>query len=135
MGGIFSERMGYEVVEVYADEGVSGKSIKHRAAFQRMMDDARNSLFDLVVVWMLTRLGRNMLNILKTVEELLKLDIGLYSVSESFDITTSSGKLMLQILGSFSEFERNQISENVIMAMINLVREQQRYAGGRRLVM
>ena len=129
----YADRMGYEVVGVYADEGESGKSTKHRAAFQQMMADARKGLFDLVVIWKLTRLGRNMLDILKTVEELLKLDIELYSISESFDITTSSGKLMLQLLGSFAEFERNQISENVAMAMMSLVRDQQRYAGGRRL--
>ncbi|MDT2659244.1 recombinase family protein [Enterococcus hulanensis] len=129
----YAERMGYEVVEVYIDEGLSGKSTKHRAAYQQMMSDARTGNFDLVVIWKLTRLGRNMLDILNTVEEFIKLDIELFSISENFDISTSSGKLMLQLLSSFSEFERNQISENVIMAMMSLVRDQQRYAGGRRL--
>jgi len=128
-----AERMGYEVVEVYIDEGLSGKSTKHRPAYQQMMSDARAGNFDLVVIWKLTRLGRNMLDILNTVEEFIKLGIELFSISENFDISTSSGKLMLQLLSSFSEFERNQISENVIMSMISLVRDQQRYAGGRRL--
>lgn len=129
----YAERMGYEVVEVYIDEGLSGKSTKHRAAYQQMMSDARAGNFDLVVIWKLTRLGRNMLDILNTVEEFIKLDIELFSISENFDISTSSGKLMLQLLSSFSEFERNQISENAIMSMMSLVRDQQRYAGGRRL--
>lgn len=129
----YAERMGYEVVEVYIDEGLSGKSTKHRAAYQQMMSDARAGNFDLVVIWKLTRLGRNMLDILNTVEEFIELDIELFSISENFDISTSSGKLMLQLLSSFSEFERNQISENVIMSMMSLVRDQQRYAGGRRL--
>lgn len=134
-GREFAERMGYEVAKVYADEGVSGKSTKHRAAFQQMMSDAKSEekMFQIVVVWKLTRLARNMLDTLKTVDKLLKLDIGLYSISESFDITTSSGKLMLQLLGSFAEFERNQISENVSMAMMNLAATQHRYCGGRRL--
>lgn len=129
----YAERMDYEVVNVYIDEGISGKSTKRRLAFQRMMADARTGNFDLVIIWKLTRLGRNMLDILKTVEEFIKLGIELFSISENFDISTSSGKLMLQLLGSFGEFERNQISENVAMAMMSLVRDQQRYAGGRRL--
>lgn len=132
-GREFAKRMNYEVVSVYKDEGVSGKSTKNRKAYQRMMEAAKEGEFELLVIWKLTRLGRNMLDILKTVETLLKYDVGLYSISEQFDVTTSSGKLMLQLLGSFGEFERNQISENVQMAMKSLVRDQKRYAGGRRL--
>lgn len=71
------------------------------------MADARTGNFDLVIIWKLTRLVRNMLDILKTVEEFIKLGIELFSISENFDISTSSGKLMLQLLGSFGEFERN----------------------------
>ncbi|MFC3632749.1 recombinase family protein [Enterococcus rivorum] len=126
-------RLRHEVVEVYSDEGESGKSTKNRLAYQQLMADARQKKFDVVIIWKLTRLGRNMLDVLQTVEELLSLGIGLYSISEQFDITTSSGKLMLQLLGSFGEFERNQISENVSMTMQSLVRDHKRYAGGRRL--
>lgn len=129
----YAKKMDYEVVGVYSDEGLSGKSTKHRPAFLKMMADARTGNFDFVIIWKLTRLGRNMLDILKTVEEFIELGIELFSISENFDISTSSGKLMLQLLGSFGEFERNQISENVAMAMMSLVRDQQRYAGGRRL--
>ncbi|EMF0501461.1 recombinase family protein [Enterococcus hirae] len=132
-GRQFAERMGYEVVEVYADEGISGKSTKNRFAYQRMMNDARSHRFDLLVIWKLTRLGRNMLDVLQTVEELLRYDVGLLSISEQFDVTTSTGKLMLQLLGSFGEFERNQIAENVQMSMQSLVKDKKRYAGGRRL--
>lgn len=132
-GREFAERRGYEVVAVYADEGESGKSTKKRKEYQRMMRDAVLGKFDMVVIWKLTRLGRNMLDILQTVETLTENDIGLYSISEQFDVSTSSGKLMLQLLGSFGEFERNQIAENVSMTMLSLVRDQQRYAGGRRL--
>ncbi|HFC9437471.1 TPA: recombinase family protein, partial [Enterococcus hirae] len=73
------------------------------------------------------------LDVLQTVEELLRYDVGLHSISEQFDVTTSTGKLMLQLLGSFGEFERNQIAENVQMSMQSLVKDKKRYAGGRRL--
>lgn len=132
-GSDYAKRMSYDVVKVFADEGESGKSTKNRLAYQRMMEEAKKETFDLLVIWKLTRLGRNMLDILNTVEILLAHNVGLYSISEQFDVTTSSGKLMLQLLGSFGEFERNQISENVQMTMKSLVRDQKRYAGGRRL--
>jgi site-specific DNA recombinase len=129
----FCQQRGYEVYQVYADEGISGKRTENRPAFQRMMTDARESLFDMVVVWKLSRLGRNNRDILNTTEELYKNNVSFYSISEQFDVSTSTGRLMLQLLGSFGEFERNQISENVQLAMRSLVRDQKRFAGGRML--
>lgn len=128
-----ANRMGYDVVQVYADEGESGKSTKKRKAYQQMMKDAEAEKFDMVIVWKLTRLARNMMDVLSTVETLLEHNIEFHSISEQFDVSTSTGKLMLQLLGSFGEFERNQIAENVQMTMKSLVRDQKRYAGGRRL--
>lgn len=129
----FCQQRGYEVYQIYADEGISGKRTENRPAFQRMMTDARESLFDMVVVWKLSRLGRNNRDILNTTEELYKNNVSFYSISEQFDVSTSTGRLMLQLLGSFGEFERNQISENVQLAMRSLVRDQKRFAGGRML--
>ena len=129
----FCLQRGYDVYEVYADEGISGKRTENRPAFQRMMTDAREKLFDMVIVWKLSRLGRNNRDILNTTEELYKHNVSFYSISEQFDISTSTGRLMLQLLGSFGEFERNQISENVQLAMRSLVRDQKRFAGGRML--
>lgn len=57
-----------------------------------MRADARMGNFDFVIIWKLTCLDRNMLDILKTVKEFIKLRIELFSISEHFDISTSSGK-------------------------------------------
>ncbi|HIY58924.1 MAG TPA: recombinase family protein [Candidatus Tetragenococcus pullicola] len=133
VGREHADKMGYEVVNVYRDEGISGKSIKGRLAFQRMMKDLTENKFEMVIIWKLTRLGRNMVDIAQTVEQMGRYNVALSSISEQFDISSSSGRFMCQILGSISEFERNQISENVAMAMQSLVREHKRYAGGRRL--
>lgn len=107
----FCRQRGYEVYQVYADEGISGKSTENRPAFQRMMADARESLFDMVVVWKLSRLGRNNRDILNTTEELYKNNVYFYSISEQFDLTTSMGRFMLNLLGSFGEFERNKLAK------------------------
>lgn len=125
--------MGYEVLEVYADEGISGKDTQKRKAYQRMMLDAKEGKFDVLIIWKLSRLARNTMTILKTVEALNQQNIDLLSISEQMDFSTNSGTLMLQMLSSFAEFERNQISENVQMSMKSLVKNSKRYAGGRRL--
>lgn len=129
----FCDRQDYDFIHTYADEGVSGKNTNKRLGYQQMMADASNSKFDVVIVWKLSRLARNMSDVLKTTETLLKEDITFHSISENFDIETSTGRLMLQLLGSFGEFERRQISENVQLSMKSLVRDQKRFAGGRML--
>ncbi|MGF2146368.1 recombinase family protein [Vagococcus fluvialis] len=129
----FCKRHDYEFINTYADEGVSGKNTNKRPGYQQMMSDASNGKFDVVIVWKLSRLARNMSDVLKTTEALLKEDITFHSLSENFDLETSTGRLMLQLLGSFGEFERRQISENVQLAMKSLVRDQKRFAGGRML--
>lgn len=98
-----------------------------------MMLDASEGKFDVLIIWKLSRLARNTMTILKTVEALNQQNIDLLSISEQMDFSTNSGNLMLQMLSSFAEFERNQISENVQMSMKSLVKNSKRYAGGRRL--
>jgi DNA invertase Pin-like site-specific DNA recombinase len=66
---------------------------------------------DCLVVWRLDRLGRNLKHLLQVVENLEQEKIGFISLQEGFDTTTSSGKLIFQIFGALSEFERNLIQE------------------------
>lgn len=129
----YASKNGYEIVKVYSDEGISGKSIKNRPAFRQMLTDAKSGLFDLVIIWKLTRIARNMLDTLYASNHLEKHNVGLYSISEQFDLTTSSGRMMMQLLASFAEFEREGIASNVAMSMEALVRDKKRPAGGRRI--
>lgn len=62
-----------------------------------MMRDAKEHLFDMVVVWKLSRLGRNNRDILNATEEPYKHNVNFYSISEQFDIGTITGRLMLQL--------------------------------------
>ncbi len=62
------ERNGYIVHEVYADRGISGKSVKKRPALVKLLEDAKNKQFDVVLVWKTNRLARNILDLLKIVE-------------------------------------------------------------------
>lgn len=67
--------------------------MKNRPGIQKLIDDAKQDKFDLVVIWKLTRLGRSMKDVLNIAELLNANNVGLYSVSEAFDITTSTGKM------------------------------------------
>lgn len=103
---------GYELVDIYADRGISGKSM-NRPELQRMLNDAKNGKLDCVMVYKTNRLARNTSDLLTIVEELHRQNVEFFSLSERMEVKNSTGKLMLQILAIFSEFERNTILENI----------------------
>lgn len=103
---------GYELVDIYADRGISGKSM-NRPELRRMLNDAKNGKLDCVMVYKTNRLARNTSDLLTIVEELHRQNVEFFSLSERMEVKNSTGKLMLQILASFSEFERNTILENI----------------------
>ncbi|WP_210130097.1 recombinase family protein, partial [Staphylococcus sp. GDX8P54P] len=117
----------FKVIDVYADRGISGKSM-NRPALQRMLQDAKNGHIDCVMVYKTNRLARNTSDLLKIVEDLHKQNVEFFSLSERMEVNTSSGKLMLQILASFAEFERNNIVDNIFMGQT--IRAQEGYYQG-----
>ncbi|MBI3317914.1 MAG: recombinase family protein [Candidatus Omnitrophica bacterium] len=121
----YARRNGWEIVgppgeEIYADAGVSAGTTE-RPAFQRLLRDAKARRFDLVLVHKLDRFCRSQRDLLNVVTELESFKVGFKSATEDFDTTTSSGRLMLQLLGSFAEFERNRLAERVIPGTIKSV--------------
>lgn len=103
----------WNLVDSYVDDGVSGAKTS-RPALNRMLEDARAGLFDVVAVWKLDRLGRSLSHLLGLLDELGALSVEFVSVKDSgIDTTTPAGRLMLQMLGAFAEFERAMISERV----------------------
>lgn len=108
----YCQFQGYEVVDEYTDRGISGKTTQ-RPELQRMLKDANDGKLDCIMVYKTNRLARNTSDLLTIVEELYKINVEFFSLTEKIEIASSTGKLMLQILASFSEFERNTIVENV----------------------
>lgn len=70
---------------------------------------------DTVVVWKLDRLGRNMLHILQTVKALTERGVTLVSVTDGIDSSTPAGRMMIGVLGSLSEYERELIKERTAL--------------------
>ena len=96
----------------YLDRGISGAKDR-RPALDRLLIDARRRRFDVLVVWRLDRLGRNLRHLITLLEELQALGIAFVSLNEGIDATTPAGKLQMHILGAIAEFERARIAERV----------------------
>ncbi|MBJ8153499.1 recombinase family protein [Bacillus cereus] len=117
------EQEGRIVVGQYIDRGISGKAMENRPDLQRLLKDAKEGKFQEIWVWKTNRLARNHLDLLKIVDELDKNNVGFKSCSEAFDTATPTGKLLMNVLASIGEFERESIVENVKMGMKQRARE------------
>lgn len=125
----YAMREGWEIFDIYIDDGISGYTTD-RPAFKRMMADARKKKFNSILVYKIDRFSRRLKDALNIVDELENIGIGFKSATEPFDTTNSSGKLMFQQLGSFAEFERNRIKERVFPGMLKGV-ERGNWQGAR----
>jgi DNA invertase Pin-like site-specific DNA recombinase len=108
----YATRRGWEIAEIYTDNGVSG-SKDSRPALNRMMADAGQRKFDTVLVWKLDRFGRSLRHLINALAELEARGIAFVSLRDNLDLGTPSGRLMFQIIGAMAEFERALIQERV----------------------
>jgi DNA invertase Pin-like site-specific DNA recombinase len=109
-----ADRMGYEIVNVYRDEGISGaKGRDKRPAFDLLCKHAARRQFDMVMAWSVDRLGRSLQDLVGFLSELHALKIDLFLHQQGLDTTTPAGKAMFQMMGVFSEFERAMIVSRV----------------------
>lgn len=105
----YCERNKFEIYKVYKDV-ISGKTTS-RPNFNILLEDMRQRKFNCIMVTKLDRLGRSLAHLLSLLEEFNSKGIHFIAVTQNIDTVSASGKLQLQILGAFAEFERNIISE------------------------
>lgn len=100
-----------EVAEIYVEEGKSGKSIEGRDEFQKMMYDItrQDSEVGYILVFKLSRFGRNIRDILNSLNIINKYGIHLLTKEEGIDSSNSMGGLMITIIGTLAEVERENI--------------------------
>jgi DNA invertase Pin-like site-specific DNA recombinase len=106
----YCQRSGDEVYKVYTDSGVSG-SLTSRPAFDELLRDMRLVRFNTVMVTKLDRIGRSLQHILSLFNEFNLKGIHFIACTQNIDTSSAAGKLQMQIIGAFAEFERNIISE------------------------
>lgn len=114
---------------IYKDEGVSG-TLESRPALDRLLYDAKNKEFDLILVWKIDRLFRSMFLLLKTMQKLVKeYGVACHSMTERFD-ATPVGEFMFHIFGALAQFERNLIIERTKEGKISSAKEGKYQGGG-----
>ena len=122
----FADREEMEIVNIYEDAGKSGKSIEGRPAFKQMLLDIENGLeIDYVLVYKLSRFGRNAADILNSLEHIQSFGVNLICIEEGIDSSQTSGKLLISVLSAVAEIER----ENIIEQTMNGRKEKARQGG------
>jgi DNA invertase Pin-like site-specific DNA recombinase len=109
-----AERRGWEVVKAYGDAGISGSRGRNdRPGLDEMLRDAQRRRFDIVMAWAIDRLGRSLIDLLDTIQQLENCGVDLYLDQQAIDTTTPTGRLMFQVTGAFAEFERSMIRQRI----------------------
>lgn len=110
----FAQNQGWNIYDIYADEGISGKNIKDRPEVKRLIDDIKNGSVDVVVLYKFDRLTRDS----RDTEDIISLvqEFGIQVITLSggaIDVSTASGRFMVRINGAQAQFEREQTIERV----------------------
>lgn len=116
--GEFAVCRGWQIVGEYIDAGISGTK-ERRPELDRLMSDAHQRRFDVVIVWKFDRFARSVSHLLRALETFNALGIAFVSLSESLDTSTPAGKMVFTVLGAVAELERALIVERVRAGMRN----------------
>ncbi len=114
----YAARRGWQIVEEFVDQGVSGCR-ESRPALNRLMSDACRRRFDAILVWKIDRFGRSLKHLVNALAELAALGVAFISLRDNLDLSTPSGRLMFQIIGAMAEFERALTQERVRAGLRN----------------
>lgn len=116
------KRHGYELIAIYADEGISAHTdrIDKRPQLMKLLEDAKLHTFDVVVVHTLDRWARNVGIQRQALQILGEFKVGFASVSEDFDYTTPHGRFVLTVMGGVSELYSDQLGAHVKKAQRQL---------------
>ena len=103
----------WELVDVYADEGITGTSAKKRKDFQRLLADCRKGRIDKVLVKSISRFARNTTECLETIRELKSLGISIYFEEHNIDTKMVSSEMLTAVIASCAQAESESISRNM----------------------
>ena len=104
---------GWELVEVYADEGITGTSAKKRKDFQRLLADCRKGRIDKVLVKSISRFARNTTECLEAIRELKALGISVFFEEHNIDTRMVTSEMLTAVIASCAQAESESISKNM----------------------
>lgn len=126
----YAKNRGWGEIKVFSDIG-TGTNVARNGLADLLMS-ARQRQFDIILIWKLDRLFRSLKDLVITVSELEEIDVALVSLKDQIDLTTSTGRLMVHLLGAFAQFEADLIRARV-QAGVDRAREKGTVLGRPRL--
>lgn len=109
-----ASRLDWEIVAIHTDQGISGsKGRDQRPGFDALLKGVARKEFDLIAAWSVDRLGRSLSDLIGFVNDIQSRNVDLYLHIQCIDSSTPSGMMLFQMLGVFSEFEKNVIRSRV----------------------
>lgn len=116
------DKFKYNSIVEYSDKGFTGKNTS-RPAFQKLLDDIKLNLIDIILVYKIDRLCRNTKDFYYILDLLEEYNIKLISITENFDLDSSTGRIIAIIYSVFAQFERECISERIRDNMYELAKK------------
>jgi len=112
-----AERSGWDVIHVFADEGISGaKGRDKRPGYDALLKAVSRRDIDIVAAWSVDRLGRSLPDLVAFLSDIQSKGCDLYLHQQAVDTSTPSGRMLFQMLGVFAEFERTIIRSRIMAA-------------------
>lgn len=124
----FCSAKGWEIAGQYTDSGVSGRNFK-RPAFQSMLDDLSPKGIEGIVVYSVSRFGRNTKDALTLIQSLQDRGVSFYTMDLGIDTTTPHGSMILTIMSAFAQFESDQTGERIRAVQGNRKNKKETYCG------
>lgn len=103
----------WKYVGVYADKGITGRSIKKRKEFNRLIDDCNNGKIDLILTKSVSRFARDTVDTLNTIRHLKNIGVDVYFEKENIHSISQEGELLLTFLAAYAQAESENTSENI----------------------
>jgi DNA invertase Pin-like site-specific DNA recombinase len=119
----YAASQGWDLIEIYTDAGISAKKDSHRPDLERLMGDAKEQKFDVIVVDKIDRFYRHLAGLLTALDQLRSMGISFASVQERLDFTSPWGKLMLTVLGILAEIYLDNLRQETLKGKHQRARE------------
>ncbi|GAB6168816.1 hypothetical protein JCM1393_12760 [Clostridium carnis] len=115
----YCKRNKFNIVGAYIDECKSGTTTKNRLEYEKMINDIKNNCkeIDAIVIYKLSRISRNMADMVNIVSLLESYNVNLISVEDNIDTSSPMGKTIFYLIGAFAEMDRENIVSNCKMGM------------------
>ena len=118
---VVTRHEGWELGDIYADEGISGTSLKHRAAFIKMIDDCKSGKIDMIITKSVSRFARNVLDCIGHVRELAKMQppIGVFFETENLYTLDKNSEMSLTFISTLAQ-EESHVKSDIMNASIEM---------------